>query len=347
MKTQAAILSELKKPLLVAELEIPAVRPGQVLVELHYSGICRSQIGEWLGYRGPDRYLPHLLGHEGSGIVLETGAGVSKVKADDKVALSWIKGLGAEVPSSIYQWGERSVNAGAVTSFATKALISENRLVRLPEGLSLRTAAALGCAVLTGAGMVTNVAKMKSGATVAVIGAGGIGLSAVMMAKARGATQIIVVDRHDSKLHRASKLGASDIIDSRKEDPLVRIKELTNGQGVDYCFEAAGNIPAMQLAFEMLRAPGGICVLSGNPPKEELLSINPYGLMAGKILMGTSGGASNPDIDIPSIVELHLNDKLDLDALLTDEFQLEDINLAFAQHLAGDIGRGVLCLKQN
>src|SRR5438552_12174900 len=134
MKTTAAVLVELGRPLEVADLDVPALRPGQILVEVAFSGVCHTQILEARGHRGEDRFLPHCLGHEGSGTVRETGPGVSKVKPGERVILSWIKGSGADVPGTVYGWNGRKVNAGGITTFATLSVISENRLTPLPDG---------------------------------------------------------------------------------------------------------------------------------------------------------------------------------------------------------------------
>ena len=208
MKTEAAVLYGLREPLILEEIEVPPLKAGQVLVQIVYSGVCRSQMGEWLGFRGEDPYLPHLLGHEGAGIVEEIGAEVTKVKVGDRVALSWMKGSGANIGSTTYRKGPVAISAGAVTTFATRAVISENRLVVMPPEMPLEAAAVLGCAVLTGAGMVLHTAKIEPGESVVVFGAGGIGLSAVMMANLTNATPIIVIDRHDHKLKRALDVGA-------------------------------------------------------------------------------------------------------------------------------------------
>src|SRR5438105_9194863 len=144
MKTTAAVLVELGRPLEVADLDVPALRPGQILVEVAFSGVCHTQILEARGHRGEDRFLPHCLGHEGSGTVREAGPGVAKVKTGDKVILSWIKGSGADAGGSVYRWNGRAVNAGPVTTFATLSVVSENRLTAVPEGLSMRLAALVG-----------------------------------------------------------------------------------------------------------------------------------------------------------------------------------------------------------
>ncbi len=194
MKTTAAILVELAKPLEIVELDMPALKPGQVLVEIAFSGVCGSQVNEAMGLKGEDRWLPHCLGHEATGTVLETGAGVTKSKAGDKVVLSWIKGSGIEAGGAVYTWGSRKVNAGAVTTFQRHALVSENRLSLLPPGLDMRTATLLGCAAPTGMGAVMNVLGARAGDSIAIFGTGGVGLNACMAAAFAGATPVIGID---------------------------------------------------------------------------------------------------------------------------------------------------------
>src|SRR5262245_26731137 len=156
MRTDAAVLFELNQPLRLLTLDVPDPRPGQVLVEVAYSGVCHSQLHEVRGRRGPDRFLPHTLGHEGSGTVLAVGDGVTKVKPGDRVVLTWIKGQGADVPSTTYGGGPGRVNSGAISTFMRHTNTCENRLVPLPPEMPLREAALLGCAVPTGAGVVPN-----------------------------------------------------------------------------------------------------------------------------------------------------------------------------------------------
>ena len=179
MKTDAAILNELQKPLVVTDIEIPSLKPGQVLVDISYSGICHTQLSECKGNRGEDKFLPHCLGHEGSGVVREIGSGITKVKVRDRVIISWIKGTGADVSSTVYQWGNTRVNAGGVTTFSRQSVISENRLTVIPNDISMEAAALIGCAVPTGMGAVLNTAHPRPGQSIAIFGTGGIGLCAV------------------------------------------------------------------------------------------------------------------------------------------------------------------------
>ena len=339
MKTKAAVLYQINKPLQIEELTMPEPRTGQVLIKIAYSGVCRSQLNEIHGLRGEDKYLPHTLGHEGSGIVKTVGPGVGKVKPGDPVVLTWIKGDGLDVPSAMYHRSNGSVvNSGAISTFMEYTIIPENRLVAIPKEMSLREASLLGCAVPTGAGSVMNTARVRSGSSVAVFGVGGIGLCAVLAVDLMNATTIIAVDVFDHKLEQARRVGATHLINARQQDPLATILKFTGGRGVDYAIEAAGQHETMETAFQAVRDKGGLCVLTGNLPDGERINLDPFDLIKGKRIVGTWGGESQPDRDIPLYVELYLAGKLKLDMLITHEYRFEDINRAFDDLEQGKVG---------
>jgi S-(hydroxymethyl)glutathione dehydrogenase/alcohol dehydrogenase len=342
MKTRAAILYEPGRPLQIEELTVPTLKPGQVLVEIAFSGVCHSQLLEVRGKRGPDRFLPHTLGHEGSGTVLEVSTGVTKIKPGDHVVLSWIKGSGADVPSTVYQSAEGPVNSGAISTFMHHTVTCENRVTPIPDAMPLREAALLGCAIPTGAGIVLNTAGVRPGNSVAVFGVGGIGLSAVLAADLVHATTIIAVDVFDHKLEQAQQVGATHLINAGQQDPLANILEITSGRGVDYAIEAAGQRETMETAFKAVRDDDGLCVLAGNMPHGERISLDPMDLIRGKRIVGTWGGESRPDRDIPLYVDLYLAGKLKLDVLITHEYRLEDINEAFDDLEQGKVGRALI-----
>ena len=175
VKTQAAVLEKIGQPLAIRELEMPDLKPGQVLVRVAYSGVCRSQLMEVTGGRGADPYLPHLLGHEGSGTVLSVGPGVLKVKPGDRVVLTWIKAAGRTASGGVYHRERARINAGPIVTFTELAIISEDRCVPLPEGIPMDLAALLGCAVPTGAGIVFNRFQPSTSHSIAVFGLGGVG----------------------------------------------------------------------------------------------------------------------------------------------------------------------------
>ncbi len=342
MKTIAAVLERLNNPLAIRELTIPDLKPGQVLVEVAYSGVCQSQLLEVRGKRGPDCFLPHTLGHEGSGTVLEVGTGVSKVKRGDHIVLSWIKGRGADVPSTIYQSAEGPINSGAISTFMRQTVTCENHVIPISDTMPLREATLLGCAIPTGAGIILNTARVRPGSSVAVFGVGGIGLSAVLAADLVHATTIIAVDVFDYKLEQAQRVGATHLVNAHQQDPLTTILEITGGRGVDYAIEAAGRRETMEDAFQAVHDNGGLCVLAGNLPDGQRISLNPFDLIRGKRIVGTWGGETDPDRDIPLYVDLYLSGKLKLDRLITHIFSLKNINDAFDLLERGKVGRSLI-----
>ena len=207
--TKAAILVAQHEPLVIDTIELPKeLEVGQVLVELQCSGICGSQLGEIDGVKGADRYLPHLMGHEGSARVLAIGPGAKHVQVGDSVVLHWRPGAGIQADTPRYRWQGKPVNAGWVTTFNRHAVVSENRCTKVPANINPDTAALFGCAVTTGFGVVENNAKLKMGEAVVVFGAGGIGLNIVQAAAMVSAWPIIAVDLFDNRLDLAKQLGA-------------------------------------------------------------------------------------------------------------------------------------------
>jgi S-(hydroxymethyl)glutathione dehydrogenase/alcohol dehydrogenase len=343
MKTTAAVLTEINRPLQIEELTILSLKKGQVLVKVAYSGICRSQLNEIQGLKGEDKFLPHTLGHEGSGIVLEIGPDVTKVGPGDHVVLTWIKGSGHDVPSTQYSRKDGSiVNSGAISTFLTHAVISENRLVPISKEMPLKEAALLGCAIPTGAGIVLNTAHVRLGNSVAVFGVGGIGLSSILAAKMMGAAVIIAIDIREQKLIQAKEIGATHIINASCQDVLDAIQKITGGQGVDFAIEAAGRQITMETAFKSVKDRGGLCILAGNLPAGHDISIDPFDLIKGKKIIGTWGGETDPDRDIPLYVSMYVEKKLNLHLIPVSFSGLQQINLTLTTIEDGGIGRAII-----
>jgi S-(hydroxymethyl)glutathione dehydrogenase/alcohol dehydrogenase len=342
MITEAAILTTLRAPLLVAPITIPALKTGQVLVDVAYSGICHTQLSEVRGKRGEDKFLPHTLGHEGSGIVRALGDGVSKVSVGDHVVLTWIKGIGADVGSTHYTGSIGAINSGAISTLMRTTVISENRVVKVAPELPLREAALLGCAVPTGAGIIFNTAKITQGSSVAIFGAGGIGLAAILAAKAAGASMIIAIDIFDHKLQQAKALGATHLCNAKTTPPLQAILQHTSNRGVDFSVECAGHPETMENAFRAVADKGGLCILAGNVAFGETISINPFDLIRGKKIMGTWGGETDPDRDIPQYAERYLNKNWDISQLVSHEFSLAQVNDAFDALERGEVARAII-----
>jgi S-(hydroxymethyl)glutathione dehydrogenase/alcohol dehydrogenase len=341
MKTTAAVLTEVNKPLELLELIVPPLKPGQVLVDVAWSGVCHTQVLECRGYRGEDKFLPHCLGHEGSGTVTGVGSGVNKVKLGNRVIMSWIKGTGADVPGTVYEANGRKVNAGGLTTFGRQAVVSENRLTIVPDDIHLRDAALLGCAVPTGVGVVLNTARPRPGESIVIFGAGGIGLCAISGAVISSCFPIIAVDVQPNKLELAKAMGATHCVLASEDDPVAQIRKLVSG-GVDFAIEATGKPRVMQQALESVRSQGGVAVIVGNAHHGQRFDLDPQQLNQGKRLFGTWGGDNWPDRDYPRYCKLLQSGKLKLQPLQSETFPLEQINAALDALESGAVARPLI-----
>jgi S-(hydroxymethyl)glutathione dehydrogenase/alcohol dehydrogenase len=342
---KAAVLSSLNAPLQVLTgLEYALPARGQLLVKLAYSGVCHSQLMEVRGRRGEDVYLPHLLGHEGSGKVVQVGEGVAKVNVGDLVVLGWIKGSGLDGGGVKYRCNclPYVINAGGVTTFNEYALVSENRVVPLPKGVPMDIAVLFGCAVPTGAGIITNDLRPAPGSTIAVFGLGGIGMSALMATMLFDCAKVIAVDVSADKLALARSFGATHTINATEVDPVSEIRAFTNGLGVDYSVEASGQVSVIEQAFDSVRRGGGVCVFASHPEHGKRISIDPFELICGKQIRGSWGGSSNPDRDIPLFAKLYLQGRLPLEKLITKQYPLDAINEALDDLEHHRVGRPLI-----
>lgn len=328
MRAQAAILRELNAPLTVETIEVGSPDVGQVLVEVRASGICGAQIREITGGKGDDKHLPHLLGHEGGGIVREVGAGVRKVKVGDHVVLHWRKGSGIDAACPTYQSDSGLVGGGWVTTFNSLALVSENRLTVVPDDLDFGVAALLGCGVTTGLGIINNEAKLKMGQSIAVAGVGGVGLNVVQGAAMVSAGEIWVFDINPVKLRMAMDLGGQRASNGYSSIPLV-----------DVFVDCTGVPGVIQNGIQCLK-PGGKLILVGQPREGQSVTfLDMQRHYQGKTIMDSQGGLTDPDVDIPRYVKLYQAGKLKLDELITHRFPLSEINQAVEFMKTGLSGR--------
>jgi S-(hydroxymethyl)glutathione dehydrogenase/alcohol dehydrogenase len=323
---RAAILVEQNKDLVVGEITLPqALDIGQVLVKIRYSGICGSQLGEIDGVKGPDPWLPHLLGHEGAGHVLAVGPGVKHVKPGDAVVLHWRPSKGIEAATPKYQWNGKTVNAGWVTTFNDVAIIAENRLTTIPADTDLKTAALYGCAVTTGFGVIDNRAKIRLGETVVVFGAGGIGLNIVQAATLAGARTIVAIDRFANRLEMAKSCGATEVIDGSKTDPWERLKQIFAKDALDIFIDNTGSPAVIARGYELISGKGRV-ILVGVPKKGDKTDIYTLPMHFGKSMTGTTGGEAIPHEDIPRYMSLTAARGIDLNDLITEIAPLAGIN---------------------
>lgn len=325
---KAAILVEQGKPLVVDEVELPqTIEVGQVLVKVHFSGICGSQLGEIDGVKGEDKFLPHLLGHEASGTVIEIGVGVKHVRPGDVVVLHWRKGPGIEGEPPKYRWRGQKLNAGWIATFNEYAIVAENRMTVIPADSDLEVAALFGCAVTTGFGVIENNAKVRIGEAVVVFGAGGIGLNIVQAANLVGAYPVIAIDVFDNRLALAKTMGATHLINSKTHDAKTEIERVVGLQGVDVFIDNTGQPSIIELGYKITK-PQGRVTLVGVPRKDNNISLYSLPLHFGKGLTGSHGGESIPNVDIPRYQNMYSVGRIKLLELLTEYIPLEDINIA-------------------
>ena len=342
MKTVGVVLKEINKPLDIIELTLPPLQKGQVLVNMHYAGLCHSQLNELRGKKGPDAYLPHTLGHEGSGTVVDVGQGVTKVKTGDKVVLTWLKGKGLDVKGPSYESKLGIINSGPISTFLQDTIVSENRLVKIPDNFPMIDAALLGCAIPTGGGIIRHDMHLSYDSSIVIFGVGGIGLSALMVAKEMGANIIIAVDVHESKLNLAASYGATHTINAKNSNVLDVIYDITKGRGVDYSLEAVGSPLVIEQSFRSVKDFGGLCVVAGNVPIGNKIHIDPYDLIKGKKIIGSWGGSSNSDKDILEYAKWILEDRINVKNLITHQYDMSLINEAFEVLENGQAGRIML-----
>ena len=340
---KAAILQKLRSPLVVEDVEIPDLQYGQVLVQIHRSGICGAQLGEIAGAKGEDKFLPHLLGHEGGGVVVDVGPGVTHVRAGDHVVMHWRKGAGAQAAPAKYQWRDQIVNSGWVTTFSEYAVVSENRVTPISQDIPFDIATLMGCAVTTALGLINNLAQVKIGQSVAVFGCGGVGLNVVQGAAMVSADPVIAIDIYDHKLDLAREFGATHTINSAEKNVPDEVRAIVGAAGVDVFVENTGLTRLIEQAYE-LTAKTGKAILVGVPKHDQDITIHSLPLHFGKVLIGCEGGGTDPTVDIPRYLHLYKTGKLKLDRMVTHRLPFADINAALEKVRAGEVGRCVLSM---
>lgn len=341
MRTEAAVLTRVGGPLEVLEVVVPSLAPGQVLVEVNYSGVCGTQLGEVEGTRGDDPWLPHCLGHEGTGVVLEVGPQVTMTKAGDNVVLSWIQGPGLATAGAKYEGPTGPVNSGPVATLLRHAVVGESRLTVVPPGLSPRAAVALGCPAPTGMGSIRNVLGIDAGESLVVFGAGGVGLFAILEASESQAKPIVCVDPLSARRRTALEWGATHALDPAGPDLKDRLTALL-GSGARAVVDATGNPEVLRLAIDLAVPRGGQVVVVGNAPYGSSVSIDPQVFNQGKSIRGTWGGDASPALDFPWMAERLAGSAAKVESLYSDPYRLADVNEAFAAMANGTIGRALI-----
>jgi S-(hydroxymethyl)glutathione dehydrogenase/alcohol dehydrogenase len=341
---KSAILVKSRKPLIVDNIELPKqLRFGQVQVKIIYSGICGSQINEIDAKKGVDKYLPHLLGHEGSGVVEKIGEGVTRVKKGDHVVLHWRKSSGVEAEAAKYIWNGKKVNAGKVTTFSEKSIVSENRLTVIPKNFDLRIAPLFGCAIPTGFGVVNNDAQIKIGQSVIIFGVGGVGLNIAQASKMVSANPIVGIDINPKKINLAKKFGITHGFLSETKDLKNKILNVVGKKGADVSIDTTGISSVIEKAYDLTNE-NGKTILVGVPNNK--ISIYSLPLHFKKILKGSHGGSAVPDIEIPRYIRLIKEKKMSVKNLITHQFNLSEINKAITLFRNGNCGRIIIKMEK-
>lgn len=339
---KAAILEKLNSSLVVDDLELPDLQYGQVLVRVLCSTICGAQINEISGAKGEDKYLPHLLGHEGCGEVVGVGVGVSTVTIGDRVVMHWRRGSGIEASPPKYRRNGTLVGGGWVTTFNEMAVVSENRLTRIPKDTPIGLASLMGCAITTGLGLISNEAQLKIGQSIAVAGVGGVGLNVVQGASMVTANPIIAIDIYREKLRMAASLGATHAIDASKSPIVDTVREIVGRRGLDVFVDCTGNPKVIDSGLIATRA-GGRMILVGQPPIGIPLILSDVRQhYCGKTILDSQGGGTYPTEDIPRYLALFDRHELSINTLITNKFPLDSINEALDLVRGGKSGRVML-----
>ncbi|MEU4834996.1 alcohol dehydrogenase catalytic domain-containing protein [Streptosporangium sp. NPDC023615] len=366
MLMRAAVLTGFGEALEVREVEISDPGPGEVRVRIRASGVCGSDLKALDGRSPVVRRLPFVLGHESAGVVESVGDGVTGVRPGDHVIIAMNGPCGrcrncgggrfhlcsgparlAAITGTARDGGTRVTVDGAaartmigIGSFAEYAVVNEAMCVRIAEDAPFDVMCLLACAVVTGVGAVLNVAKVAPGASVLVVGCGGVGLNVIQGAVLAGATTIVAADVAERKLELAEEFGATHTI--LADDLPARVGEIVRG-GVDHAFDATGVAGVLAAAFAATQ-PGGTTVMVGSPPQGEPIGVEPGLLFASRRLMGTQGGDAAPVRDLPMLAEQYLRGRLDLDRLVSERLPLEEINEAVRHVREGAVARSVIVL---
>lgn len=363
---RAAVLYEPCKPLLVEDIALDEPGPGEIRVRMSAAGVCGTDLH---AIEGQARWpLPAVLGHEGAGVVDAVGPGTSSLAPGDHVVLASLvscgrctscargepylcqMGFGSLFGGTLMSGGRRLHKDGRAlnhffcqSSFAEYAVVDERIAVRVRPDAPPETVCLLGCGAMTGVGGVVNTAGVEPGASVAVFGCGGVGLSAIMGARLVGAGKIIAVDKLERKLAFAKELGATHTVNVSHVEPVRAVHDIT-GNGADYAFEAIGSPVVMEQVFAAVR-PGGKAVVLGAAAPGDVMRIDPFELIAGKALAGSTWGSGVPSVDIPRFVDLFMSGRLALDRLVTRTYSLEQINDAFEAMKGGEVARAVIVFR--
>ncbi len=338
---KAAVLEAINTPLSVSEVGLTDLSFGQVLVKVSVSGICGSQLQEIGGHKGNAAYVPHLMGHEGCGIVENIGAGVTRVKKGDKVVMHWRKGEGIESDFPSYVFKNKLIKSGKVTTFSEYSIVSENRITAVPHDTPDELCALLGCSLSTALGTINLEADLKMGESIMIVGAGGLGVNLLKAAKMVSAYPIISIDIHDNKKAVAEQLGADLYINAKRESIKDAMFKAFGIKEVDVIIDTSGNAKSIEETMQLLSGTGRFIMVGQPKPGEtvELKNANHFFGGTGKMFKATQGGQFSPSVEIPRYIKLYQSGLLNIDNLITHRMPLDKINEALDLVRSGGASR--------
>ncbi len=366
MKTRAAVAWAAGKPLTIEEVDLAGPRDGEVLVEVKATGICHTDQFTLSG-ADPEGLFPAILGHEGAGVVLEVGKGVTSVAAGDHVIPLYTpecrqckfclsrktnlcqqiratqgKGLMPDGTSRFSIGGKPILHYMGTSTFANHIVVPEIALAKVRRDAPFETICYIGCGVTTGVGAVLFTAKVEAGANVVVFGLGGIGLNVIQGARMVGANRIVGVDINPAREAMARRFGMTDFINPKETPQVVdAIVELTGG-GADYSFECVGNTTLMRQALECCHKGWGVCTIIGVAAAGQEIATRPFQLVTGRVWKGSAFGGARGRTDVPRIVDWYMDKKIEIDPLITHKLPLERINEGFELMERGESIRSVV-----
>lgn len=335
---KAAILTELNSFLKIENVDLTELKIGQVLIKNIKSGLCGAQIQEIKGLKGNSKFLPHLMGHEGCGIVEQVGEGVTKVKKGDKVVLHWRKGSGIESDFPSYIYNNKKISSGKITTLSEYSIVSENRMTKVDNNISSDFCALLGCGLSTGLSVVNNEANIKFGESVLVLGCGGVGLNCILASKLSYASPIVGVDISKHKEHLTIKNGGEFFHTDDLKNLFDKHKKF------DCIIDTTGYLDLVSKCIPFLSEQGRCIFVSQPKENSSLTVINPINFFStkGLIFKTTQAGGFDPDVDISKYVKLYLNKIINVNNIITDFYKLDEINEAISKLISGTSGRIII-----
>ena len=340
--SQFAVLEKVNKPLVIKNLKIPNLQKNQLLVKIKYSYICGTQLNEIFGAKGPDKYVPHTLGHEASGNIMQVGPGIKNFKIGERVVLSWIKKKGSSSVNPFYlDKKNKKINSGLVSTFSNFTVVSKDRVYKIPANLPMDIAALFGCALPTGFGIVLNyLKKISKNDYVGIYGVGGVGIMSLIALKSLGIKNIYAIDKNKKNLNIAKKFGCKFTLTLENFEKKI-LNKFINKKNIKYNFEMSGNKMMMEAAIRNLSNSGSM-IFAGNTKKGDFIKLNPYDLIFGKKIFGFSGNNVSLEKNLKNYIKIIKKIHFKKISNIFSTYKFKNINNAILDFKKGTVLRPLI-----